>query len=226
VLPAHYRADIVGAKKSSAQAEPSRGRNVSERDASPIADSHARSGCGNATVGRKYCCVAPPHSRQNSFIRGAAPARKANANAAAAARANLFHALFSSLAVWFGPEAAAVRQKVINDPASFVSDHSIVNRHPILCERIGSYNLVSWRKRIFVLHQGLGRVEVEKYDVARLPGVFQAKDIGTARAAAIARQSRPAWRKGADRAAVRVAGGLLRRSPWLQARLHRSIESP
>lgn len=142
--------------------------------------------------------------------------------------------------IWFGSEAMAARRRVVEDAgicptcehyrfclkggtADTNQESSFVSQHSILCERIGSYNVVSWKERFYILHQGLGRIEMNKY-VAALPGVVGAQTLEAAREAAKSRQSRPRWRRKAEKGVALVlqsgvapaARNLLRRSAWLR----------
>jgi hypothetical protein len=88
--------------------------------------------------------------------------------------------------------------------------------HLILFDRVGDYNLIAWQKRFYAVHRSLGRVDVDRYDVRRLPGAFTAPTSDALRTEARARQQRPTWHRQIDRATAHFAGELLRRSPRLQ----------
>jgi radical SAM protein with 4Fe4S-binding SPASM domain len=139
----------------------------------------------------------------------------------------------SFMDIWTGPEAMAVRRMVAENtticPAcehyrfclkggslDATKEQNQASSHLILFERVGEYNLIAWQKRLYALHRSLGRIEVDRYDVRGLPGVFTAATSDALRTEARARQHRPTWQRQIDRATARVAGELLRRSPRLQ----------
>jgi radical SAM protein with 4Fe4S-binding SPASM domain len=151
--------------------------------------------------------------------------------------------------IWFGADSTAVRRRVIEDTGicptcehyhfclkgstvdtnqetSFVSQHHQHPPSPVLCESIGSYNVVAWQKHFYVLHQGLGRVEMSNKYLAALPGVVGAETLEAAREIAKNRQLRPRWRRAVEkcvavaaRTIAPVARGLLWRSARLKHRL-------
>ena len=146
--------------------------------------------------------------------------------------------------IWFGPEAMAVRRKVIDDTAicpacdhyrfclngssvdtmtaaAYVTTQRAQSEQIILLDQVGDYNLVTWRHQFFALNRSLGNVDVERYDVRRLPGTFIASSRRAIVAAAEQRQRRGPLQRKAEKAAARVAGVALRKSAWLRDRLQR-----
>jgi radical SAM protein with 4Fe4S-binding SPASM domain len=82
---------------------------------------------------------------------------------------------------------------------------------PRFLESTGAYNLVQWRGRYYALHQALGRIELDRIDVAGLPGVIVADSLDGAQAAAGARSHLPPWRRAAATIRSRLAGERARR---------------
>ncbi|MGA8652221.1 MAG: SPASM domain-containing protein, partial [Xanthobacteraceae bacterium] len=146
--------------------------------------------------------------------------------------------------IWFGPEAMAVRRKVIDDTAicpacdhyrfclngssvdmmtaaAYVTTQRAQSEQIILLDQVGDYNLVTWRHQFFALNRSLGNVDVERYDVRRLPGTFIASSRRAIVAAAEQRQRRGPLQRKAEKAAASVAGVALRKSEWLRDRLQR-----
>lgn len=139
--------------------------------------------------------------------------------------------------IWFGPKAMAVRRRVVEDTSICpVCEHyrfclkggtvdtneesSFVSEHLVLRETIGRYNLVSGRGGFFIIPQGLGS-GIELTKLITLPGVITAQSLEAAREIARSRQSRPRWRRTAERAASRAVGEFVRRSAWVRNRLQR-----
>jgi radical SAM protein with 4Fe4S-binding SPASM domain len=89
---------------------------------------------------------------------------------------------------------------------------------PKFLERVGAYNLVRWSGRYYALHQALGPIEVDRVDVAGLPGVIVADSLRGAQAAAGARGSLPPWRRAAATIRSRLAGERARRAARAELR--------